>query len=103
MIVPITKKYRIKDGVDIEKYVGTYCGVYPDDVTIDNLKYLSTKSLVKAYLHIKSNQYLSNYYRNLKYHLFVILEKRNNISNGVLLYDFENDSHLDLAPDYVNQ
>lgn len=54
MITTIRKKYRIENGVDIEKYVGNYCAVYPDDITINRLKNLSTKSLVKAYLHVKA-------------------------------------------------
>ena len=75
MIIPIRKKYRIKDGVDIEKYVGNYCDIYPDDEIIDRLKKLTGMSLVKVYLHVKNNEYLSNYYRNLTYHLSMILEK----------------------------
>ena len=103
MIVLTSKKHRIENGVDIEKYVGAYCGVYPDNITIDRLKNLSTKSLVKAYLHVKSNQDLTSYYRNLRYHLFLLLRERDNMVNGVLLYDFEDDSHLELAPDYLDQ
>lgn len=97
-MIGFTKKYRIENGVDIEKYVGNYCGVYPDDLTIDLLKKLSTKSLVLAYAHVKENKHLSSYYRNLNRHLYVLLEKRNNIVDGMLLYDFEEDSHLELAP-----
>ena len=103
MIVFTTKKYRIESGVDVEKYVGAYCGVYPDSETISLLKSLSTKSLLKAYLHVKNNEHLSTYYRNLRLHLFVLLEKRNNMINGTLLYDFEDNSHLELAPGYASQ
>ena len=103
MIVPIRKKYRIKDGADIERYVGNYCGIYPDDEIVDRLKKLTAMSLVKAYLHVKSNGYLSNYYINLKYHLSMILEKNYINLDGLSLYDFEDDSHLELAPDYANQ
>ena len=66
------------------------------------MKQLSTKSLVKAYIYVKEKKHYSNYYRNLTYHLFVLLEKRNNIINGVLLYDFEDDSHFEVAPHHVN-
>ena len=100
MINLIRKKYKIKDGVDIKRYVGNYCGIYPDDVTIDRLKKLATRSLVKAYLHVKSNQYLGSYYRNLKYHLSVILDKNYINLNALSPYDFEDDSHLEVAPDY---
>ena len=103
MIVPIRKKYRIKDGVDIERCVGNYCGIYPDEEIVDRLKKLTAMSLVKAYLHVKSNGYLSHYYMNLKYHLSVTLEKNYIKLDGLSLYDFEDDSHLELAPDYVNQ
>ena len=94
MIVPIRKKYRIKDGVDIERYVGNYCGIYPDEEIVDRLKKLTGMSLLKAYLHVKINGYLSCYYINLKYHLSMILE---------LSHDFKDDSQLELAPDYANQ
>ena len=100
MIVFTTKKYRLEDGVDITKYVGSYCGTYPDNETINLLEKLSTKSLIKAYAHTRENRPLSNYYRNLTYHIFLLLEKRNNMINGTLIYDFEDDSHLELAPDY---
>ena len=103
MIVLIRKKYRIKDGVDIEKYVGNYCGIYPDEEIVDRLKKLTTMSLVKAYLHVKSNGYLSHYYINLKYHLSIILEKNHINLDDLSLHDFEDDSYLELAPDYVNQ
>ena len=95
-------KYKIEDGPSIENYVGHYCATYPDNETINLLKQLSTKSLVKAYIYVKEKKHFSNYYRNLTYHLFVLLEKRNNIINGVLLYDFEDDSHLKNAPHYIN-
>ena len=94
MIVPIRKKYRIKDGADIERYVGNYCGVYSDEEIVDRLKKLSGMSLLKAYLHVKTNGYLSCYYMNLKYHLSIILEQS---------HDFKDDSHLELAPDYAEQ
>ena len=99
MIVPIRKKYRIKHGVDIERYVGNYCGIYPDDVIVDRLKYLATMSLVKPYLHVKSNGYLSSYYMNLKYHLSMILEKKYINLDRLSLYDFEDGLNLELAPD----
>ena len=69
---------------------------------INLLKKLSTKSLVKAYIHIEKKKHYDNYYRNLTYHLFVLLEKRNNMINGTLIFDFEEDSHLELAPLYIN-
>ena len=91
-----TKKYRIERGVDIEKYVGAYCGSFPDSETINLLENLSTKSLVKAHIHAKNNEHFDSYYSNLKQHLFALLQKRNNIINGIPLYDFEDDSHLEL-------
>ena len=103
MIVPIRKKYRIKDGADIERYVGNYCGIYSEDEIVNRLKKLTAMSLVKAYLHVNSNGYLTNYYINVKYHLSMILEKSFINLNGLLLYDFEDDSHLELAPHYANQ
>ena len=102
MIVFTTKKYRIEDGSDVENYVGHYCGSYPDNEMINLLKQLSTKSLVKAYIHVEKKKHFDNYYRNLTYHLFVLLEKRNNMINGMLIYDFEDDSHLENAPHYIN-
>ena len=95
-------KYKTEDGSNIENYIGHFCATYPDNQTINLLKQLSTKSLVKTYIYIKEKNHYSNYYRNLTYHLFVLLEKRNNIINGVLLYDFEDDSHFEVAPHYVN-
>ena len=95
-------KYKIEEGREIENYVGYYCAIYPDTETINLLKQLSTKSLVKAYLYVKEKKHYSNYYRNLTYHLFILLGRRNNIINGVLLYDFEDDSHLQNAPQYIN-
>ena len=59
MIVPIRQKYRINSDVDFEKYVGNYCGVYPDQEIVDRIKKLSAMSLVKAYLHVKSNANLA--------------------------------------------
>ena len=53
MIGFITQKYKIEEGSDIENYVGYYCGTYPDNETINLLKQLSTKSLVKAYIYVK--------------------------------------------------
>ena len=50
MVVLLKKKYRIENGVDIEKYVGAYCGSFPDSETI-NLLENSAKSLVKAHTH----------------------------------------------------
>ena len=97
------KKYRIENGVDVEKYVEAYCGSFPDSETINLLENLSTKSLVKAHIHAKSNEHFDSYYCNLKQHLFALLQKRNNTVNGVPLYDFEDDSHLELAPDYASQ
>ena len=94
-------KYKIEDGSNIENYVGHFCATYPDNETINLLNQLSTKSLVKAYIYVKEKKH-SNYYRNLTYHLFVLLEKRNNIINEVLLFDFEDDSYLQNAPHYVN-
>ena len=95
-------KYKIEDGSNIENYVGHFCATYPDNETINLLNQLSTKSLVKAYIYVKEKKHYSNYYKNLTYDLFVLLEKRNNIINGVLLFDFEDDSHLKNAPNYVN-
>ena len=77
MIVPIRQKYRINNDVDFEKYVGNYCGIYPDQEIVDRIKKLSAMSLVKAYLHVKSNANLSSYYENLRYHVAVTLEKKN--------------------------
>ena len=76
MIVPIRQKYRINNGADFEKYVENYCGVYPDQEIVDRIKKLSAMSLVKAYLHVKSNANLSSYYENLRYHVAVTLEKK---------------------------
>lgn len=99
MIVTI-KRYRLSTGFDIEKYLSSYCGFYPDEVIVKRLQLLSTKSLVKAYAHVKNNCHLSMYYRNVHVHLTLELEKRNNIIDGVLIHDFEEDDHLELAPDY---
>ena len=101
-MIEMIVKYRIEEGRDIENYIGHYCGTYPDNETINLLKQLSTKSLVNAYLYAKEKKHYSYYYRNLTYHLFIALGKRNNIINGVLLYDFEDDSHLEEAPNYIN-
>ena len=98
----MTVKYKIEEGHNIEDYIGHYCGTYPDNETIDLLKQLSTKSLVKAYIYTKEKKHYSYYYRNLNYHLFLLLEKRDNIINGVLLYDFQDDSHFKNAPHYIN-
>ena len=98
----VTIKYRIEDGYDIENYIGHYCATYPDEQTVYLMKQLSTKSLVKAYLYTEKKKHYGNYYRNLTYHLFILLENRNNFVNGVLLYDFEDDSHLKNAPHYIN-
>ena len=95
-------KYKIEDGPDIENYIGYYCGTYPDTETNNLLRQLSTKSLVKAYLYAKEKKHYTYYYRNLTYHLFILLGRRNNIINGVLLYDFQDDSHLENAPHYIN-
>ena len=95
-------KYKIEEGHNIENYVGYYCATYPDIETMNLLKQLSTKSLVKAYIYVKEKKHYSNYYRNLTYHLFLLLELRNNMINGVLLYDFQDDSHLQNAPHYIN-
>ena len=95
-------KYKIEDGSNIENYIGHFCATYPNNETVKLLNQLSTKSLVKAYIYVKEKKHYSYYYRNLTYHLFVLLEKRNNIINGVLLFDFKDDSHLKNAPHYVN-
>ena len=95
-------KYKIEDGSDIEDYIGHFCSTYPDTETINLLRQLSTRSLVKAYLYAKEKKHYSNYYKNLTYHLFISLGQRNNIINGVLLYDFQDDSHLQKAPHYIN-
>ena len=102
MTILIERKYRLQNGSDVCKYIGSYCG-YPDEETNHLLEHLSTKSLVIAYLFVKGKKHISNYYTNLNEHLYVLLEKRQNIFEGVLLYDFEDDSHLEIAPDYVNQ
>ena len=99
-MIIIKKLYRLKTGFDIEKYLSHYCGFYPDKITVKRLQQLSTKSLVKAYQHTKNNRYLSFYYRNVHQHLTLELEKRNNIIDGVLLHDSEEDDHLEVAPDY---
>ena len=95
-------KYKIEEGSDIENYVGYYCGTYPDTQTNHLLRQLSTKSLVKAYLYTKEKKHYSYYYRNLTYLLFILLGRRSNIINGVLLYDFQDDAHLENAPHYIN-
>ena len=81
-----------------------YCGIYLDQEIVDRIKKLSAMSLVKVYLHVKSNANLSSYYENLRYHVAVTLEKKCIINlDGVLMYDFEDDSHLELALEYANQ
>ena len=99
-MIVILRKYRIKDGADIERYIGYYCGFYPDYDIVDKLKSLTAMSLLKAYQHAKSNEHLGNYYKNLKYHLSMIPEKKNYTNlDGLSLLDLEDDSHLQLAPD----
>ena len=99
MIVLTNKRYRLKEGADVEKYIPFYCGTYPDNKIIELLKTLSTKSLNKAYQHTRKKQHENSYYRNLTYHLFLRLEKENQMINGTLIYNFEDNSHLELAPD----
>ena len=102
MTILIEKRYRLQDGSDVCKYIGSYCD-YPDEETNHLLEHLSTKSLVLGYLFVKGKKHISNYYTNLNKHLYVLLEKRQNTVQSVLLYDFKDDSHLEIAPDYVNQ
>lgn len=99
MTILINKRYRLQKGSDICKYIGTYCN-YPDEETKFLLQHLSTKSLVLAYSFVKGKKHINNYYNNLNEHLFVLLEERENIINGVLLYNFEEDDHLEIASDY---
>ena len=98
MIGFTNRKYKIKNGPDIEKYIAYYCGTYPDTEIINLLNQLSTKSLIKAYMYVKQMKHLSNYYRNLAHHLFILLEKRNSMINGSLIYDYEDDSQLQDVP-----
>lgn len=100
MIVFTNKRYRLDYGVEIEKYIPPYCGTYPDNEIINLLKQLSTKSLIIAYGHAKERRLTNNFYRNLTHHLFVLLEKRNQMINGTLIFNFEDDSHLEQAPEY---
>ena len=101
MIVLIRKKYRIENGVDIERYIGNYCDVYPDNIIVYRLKELSTMSLGKAYLYVKNCGYFATYFINLKYHLSEELEKRGiDLNRQLSLNSFEDDSNLELAPDY---
>ena len=95
-------KYKIDEGHKIEDYIGYFCSTYPDTETNHLLRQLSTKSLVKAYLYAKEKKHYSDYYRNLTYHLFILLGRRSNIIDGVLLYDFQDDTHLQNAPHYIN-
>ena len=46
-------------------------------------------SLLKAYQHTKSNEHLANYYKKNYTNL-----------DGLSLLDLEDDSHIELAPDY---
>ena len=57
-------------------------------------------SLAKAYLYVKNCGYFASYFINLKYHLSAVLEERDINLNGLSLNDFEDDSNLELAPDY---
>ena len=99
-MIELKIKYKIKSGIEINTYIGNYCGYYPDEETMDRLERLSTLSLVKAYLYVKNNAHLCQYFKNLKSHFRVILEKREVNLNGVLSCDLEDDSHLEPAPDY---
>ena len=101
MTILIKKKYRLQKGSDVCKYIGGYCD-YPDEETKFLLEHLSTKSLVLAYIFVKEKKHISNYYSNLHEHLFVLLQKKESIVDGMLLYNFEEDDHLEIAPDYVN-
>ena len=96
----LEKKYRTEGSADIERYVENYCGIYSDNIIVDRLKKLSTMSLGKAYLYIKNCGYFGNYFINLKYHLSAVFEQRCINLDGLLLHDFEDDSNLELAPDY---
>ena len=46
-------------------------------------------SLLKGYQHTKSNEHLANYYKKNYTNL-----------DGLSLLDLEDDSHIELAPDY---
>ena len=100
LLFQLEKKYKIEGGADIERYVGNYCGIYPDNIIVDRLKKLSTMSLGKAYLYVKNCGHFGNYFINLKYHLSAVLEQRCINLDGLSLHDFEDDSNLELAPDY---
>ena len=99
-MISTIKKYRLISGNDIENYVRNYCPNYPDYKTDLLLKRLSTRSLLLAYLHVSKNKHLSPFYRNLNLHLYLLLEKKNSIINGSLVHDFEDDSHLEIAPSF---
>ena len=59
MIIIIKRKYRLRNGADIERYIGNYCDFYPDYDIVDKLKELSLKSLIKAFQYIKNNDNLT--------------------------------------------
>lgn len=101
-MIELKIKYKIISGIEINRYIGNFCSYYPDEETLDKLERLSTVSLVKGYLYAKNNAYLCTYFKNLKLHFSAILEKREVNLNGVLSRDYEDDSHLELAPDYYS-
>ena len=59
MIVIIRRKYRLRNGADIERYIENYCDFYPDYDIVDKLKELSLMFLVKAFQCIKNNDNLT--------------------------------------------
>lgn len=101
-MIELKIKYKIESGIQINTYIGNYCGYYPDEEIIDRLERLSTLSLVKGYLYAKNNAYISSYFKNLKSHFSAILKKREINLNGVSSRDFEDDSHLEPAAEYYN-
>ena len=99
MIVPIRKNTirRIQNGYDIINYIGPACN-YVDEKVRKKIQKLSEKSLVKAYVYLKDYVDWNDYYENLSTYIAYELEIRgfNNLNN-LHLYNFEDDSHLQLV------
>ena len=71
----INIKKEIKNFEKFERYIGNYCGIYPDFIIIKLLDNLTLNSLIFVYPHLKSNRYLSNYNMNLLEHVDQTLKR----------------------------
>lgn len=86
----ITIKKEIKNYDEFEKYIGSYCGPYPDYTINRLLNNLTLNSLLLAYSHLKINSNsqnlirLSNYYINLLTHVNETLKKEYEVTSPII-------------------